>query len=104
MENYKKTLVLHYFHNVGASYSYQELLMLFGFQNEQLDALLSELLNEELLVLDKYLKVTPKALEHLEELNLIDVEFNETEEELFTEDTINFDDVYIPKRFDGKFK
>ena len=105
MDNYKKVIALHYFNNVKASYSYNELLMLFGFQNEQLDLMLKELIRENLLKLDQYFKLTEEGLDKLNQLNLLDVDYeNIEEEEIFTEVPMDFMEIYIPKKFDKKFK
>ena len=105
MDKYKKIMALHYFNNLGASYSYNELLMIFGFQVEQLDLMLEELIREDLIKLDQYFKVTEKGIEELKKLNLHDVEFENIEEdEVFTEVPMSFTEIYIPKRFDKKFK
>ena len=105
MDEYKKLMALHYFNNSGASYSYNELLMILGFQVEQLDLMLDELISEELIKIDQYLKVTEKGMGELKKLNLHDVEFENIEEDgLFTEVPMSFTEIYIPKRFNKKFK
>ncbi|MFC8151844.1 hypothetical protein ACFUP3_19430 [Bacillus paralicheniformis] len=105
MIGYKEILILHYFYSVGASYSYNELLRLFGFQYEQLDSLINDLLNDELLVIDSYLKLTPRALMYLEENNLTSIEYDNVEgEEIFVDKPLSINEIYIPRKFDSKFK
>ncbi|WP_042346798.1 hypothetical protein [Bacillus massiliigorillae] len=105
MDKYKTVMILHYFNNVRASYSYNELLMLFGFQKEQLDLMLEELLKADMLKLDQYFKLTDKGLDELKRINLLEVDYDSVdEEEIFTQTPMSFTEVYIPKRFDKKFK
>lgn len=105
MISYKELMILHYFNNVSASYSYRELLIIFGFQMEQLDLILDKLLHEELLVMDDYYKISKKGKEELKQNKLDDVEFDELEiDNIFTEKTIGLNEIYIPKRFSKSFK
>ncbi|PGY54154.1 hypothetical protein [Priestia megaterium] len=105
MSEYKELMILHYFNNVGASYSYQELLMIFGFQDEQLQLMLKKLMQKELLKIEGYFKVTEKGLNELRSLKLDEIKFDEVEiEDIFTNVPIDFSDIYIPKRFSKKFK
>lgn len=105
MDRYKKLIGLHYFNNLGASYSYNELLMILGFQVEQLDLMLDELISDDLIKLDQYFKVTEKGMGELKKFDLHDVEFEYIgKDELFTEVPMSFTEIYIPKRFNKKFK
>ncbi|QBP40157.1 hypothetical protein [Paenisporosarcina antarctica] len=105
MDKYKMNMVLHYFNNVAASYSYNELLMIFGFQIEQLDLMLRELIEENLLKLDGYYKVTESGINELKRLGLYETEFENIEEqEIFTKMPTCISEIYIPKRFNKSFK
>ncbi|WP_342533291.1 hypothetical protein MHB40_20195 [Lysinibacillus sp. FSL K6-0057] len=102
---YKEILILHYFNNVKASYSYDEILKIFGLQTEQLDNILSNLLKDGLIELENYFKLTKIGVQILKELNLYRKEYDDVgEENLFVNEPLRFDEIYIPKRFDKKFK
>jgi|GEM_PF-6758364 len=105
MSDYKELMVLHYFNNVGASYSYRELLMIFGFQTEQLDLLIKKLLKIELLKIDGYLKITEKGICELIDNNLDGLKFDNIEiDDIFTEIPMEFSYIYVPKRFSKSYK
>lgn len=106
INEYKLVLILQYFNLVKNSYSYQELLTIFGFTFEQLDSLLEYLLNEKYVFLKDYYQLTDKAIELLNSYDIIDSDFlTETSmDDIFTEETWGFDRIYIPKSFEKKFK
>lgn len=88
-----------------ASYSYKELMLILGFQVEQLDLMINELIELDLIVLDGYLQITDKGKEKLKEMNLYDLDFGYLdEEEVFTEPIMSFKEIYIPEKLDIKFK
>ncbi|MFA1642919.1 hypothetical protein AB5N96_08640 [Chryseomicrobium imtechense] len=105
MNDYKLTLMLHYFNTADASYSYNELLRFFGVQNDQLDEIINMLLGKGYLYIDGYLKLTDKGLKKINEYSLADVKFDEMEEvDIFNGDKIEMSEIYIPKRFNSKYK
>ncbi len=106
IDNYKIALLLQYFNSVDSSYSYQEIMMLFGYTFEQIDNLITYLIDEDLILLKEYLKVSDKGKNYLDNYNLLNVDFEieETTDDIFTEERISFEDIYIPKKFEKKYK
>jgi len=67
--------------------------------------MLQDMLREGLISVEGYLKVTDKGLKLLVSRDLDKVEFDYVdEEEVFTEPVADFSEIYIPKRFNSKFK
>lgn len=105
MISYKELMILHYLNSAGASYSYHDILIIFGLQVEQLDLVLDKLLNEELLVIDGYYKISEKGKRELNQHKLENVEFDDIDiDNIFTEKTMKLNEIYIPKRFSKMFK
>lgn len=106
IDNYKIALLLQYFNSVDSSYSYQEIMMLFGYTFEQIDNLITYLIDEDLILLREYLKISDRGKNYLDDYNLlnVDLEDRETTDDIFTEERISFEDIYIPKKFEKKYK
>lgn len=105
LNEYKKALILQYFNTMGASYSYNEISMIFGLQAEQVDFIIEELLETDFLAIEGYLTLKEKSHALLEKYSLRDIKFDAIEESnIFTKKPIKFSEVYIPQKFDSKFK
>ena len=104
MLNYKNKLILAYFNNVGDSYSYRELIELFGLTTIQLEKILEDLIEREYLIIKEGYILTSKAKKILEEEKGItsNIFENDMGEEIFTNRPLDFSEVYIPKNFDKK--
>lgn len=103
--DYKKLMILHYFNNVKAGYSYQELMTIFGLQEEQLQVLLTELTSQEFLKMDGYYKLTLKGEDELKNKKIENDKFDEFElGEIFVERYMSIDEIYIPEKFEKSFK
>lgn len=100
---YKKKLLLQYLDFNGASYSYNEMASLFGLQIEQLNKVINELFEDDYLYLKDFIRTTDKAKKEISGLsNQVSGEFEEVD--IFTEIKTDQKDIYIPKKFDSKFK
>lgn len=105
MNDYKTSLILQYFNTMGASYSYNELMKIFGLQEKQLDYILKKMLRDELIKLEEYIKVTEKGISILSKQNLNTIDFGHIEEKnIFREKRMDVDEIYIPEEFYSNFK
>lgn len=105
-EEYKLVMILKYFKLVKESYSYNELMDLFGLNIKQLDSLLFEMIQLRLLEVNQYIKITTSGEDLLKKYNINDYEQIDSyiETDIFNYERIEFEDIYIPKGFEKKFK
>lgn len=105
MNRYKIIVMLHYFHSLKSGFSFSEIIEIMGFQIEQLNSALDFLLDEGYLEYDEIYKVSSKGKALLDLYGLLDVDFyeelDEKELEIFINEPIELNDIYIPKK---KFK
>ncbi len=106
INEYKIVLILKYFKLVNASYSYNELMDLFGLNIKQLDSFLNDMIEMGLLEINQYIKVTHQGEGLLKKYNMNN--FDELEEDIelniFCDEKMGFEDIYIPDGFDKKLK
>lgn len=104
---YKYILILNYLNTMKFSYSYNEISILFGLTFRQIEYILDELEYKNIIILDKYYKLTQKGIDILKTYKLDDVDFFETmkeEDDLFIGDKIDIDEIYVPIGFTKKLK
>lgn len=106
VSKYTKTLFLLYIKDVGHDYSFSEAKELLGITQNQLDHLLNNLLQEGLLVYEKYsLTLTKKALRQLISQN--ELTYRLREENVYTNTmdirAFSIDEPYVPCDFDKKY-
>ena len=104
---YKYILILSYLNTVKSSYSYNEISNLFGLTIRQIEDTLNQLEEKNILVLDKYYKLTQNGINILKQHNLKDIDFFDTmseNEEIFNNDKMDINEIYIPTRFIEKIK
>ena len=110
--DFRLTLILIYFNTVKDSYSYSELISIIGITYSQLDEMLKELLNKEFLKYNEYKII---SLNELGIKQLIEYGFDDTDifaiyddvidkNSWFTFEKIGVNDIYIPRKFNEKFK
>ncbi|WP_055669440.1 hypothetical protein [Desnuesiella massiliensis] len=112
--DYDKIIMIIYFNTYKDTYDFEEIKEYLGFSFDQLDDFINELIVEKLLEYDEdyILKVSNKAIELLETLNLRNILFEDllldySEKmlsDIRSEIKLNINDVYIPENFDKKFK
>ncbi|RDY25399.1 hypothetical protein CHL78_018420 [Romboutsia weinsteinii] len=104
---YKYILILSYLNTMKSSYSYNEISNLFGLTFKQIETTLNDMEEYGALVLDKYYKLTEVGINVLDQYNLKDIDFFDTmseDEELFTDEKMNIEEVYIPDEFMKKIR
>lgn len=105
INEYKLVILLKYFKLVNASYSYNELMEIFGMNIKQINKFIDLVINKEYLKIEGFVKITKKGNDLLERYNMnnLDRINSEFEMDIFNGEKINFEDVYIPKNFAKKF-
>lgn len=106
---YKIALILNYLEDVGQSYSYHEMMDIFGYSFVQLQELLEYIRSLNLITLKGYYKVTEEGYNLLNSYGLTELDFEEfieghMEDDIFIEEKLNINEVYIPKKFEKKYK
>lgn len=109
IDNYKLALILKYFDEVGEGYSYNEMMGIFGYSFKQLQQQLDYIEECELLKFNNFYIITEEAKTLLNKYNLNEISLNEfdldfDEDNIFTEEPIGLDEIYIPSDFDKKFE
>lgn len=104
---YKHILILSYLNTMKSSYSYNDISNLFGLTIKQIEFILNQFEESNILVLDKYYKLTKNGINILKQYNLKDIDFFDTmneDDEIFTSDKIDINEIYIPTGFVEKIK
>lgn len=101
---YKIVLILKYLSKIGENYSYSEMMDMFGFSFLQLQDTFEDLEKKGLIIFESYYEITDSGRHLIDSYNLLNDSQIDSDEDIFTEVPLKFKDIYIPEKFDKKFK
>ena len=103
-DEYKIVLILKYLSTIGKNYSYSEMMDMFGFSFMQLQDTFENLEKEGFIIFESYYGITDLGKQLINSYNLLNDSQINSDEDIFTEVPLKFNDIYIPEKFDKKFK